>query len=99
MTRLEMNKATLPLETYARRAKKEPVVLTRRGKAVAALVSITDDDLETVSISTNPKFIGILERSLERWRREGGIPLQQVREELAAYNARKKSRKRKRGVA
>ena len=44
MKTVEVAEATLPLSDYARGVKKEPVIITKEGKPVAALVSITNAD-------------------------------------------------------
>ena len=63
MKKIEMDKATAPLSKYAREVSKEPVILTDKGKPVAALVQIENADLEIVALSTNPKFLALIERS------------------------------------
>ena len=72
MKTLEMQQATAPLAEYARRAKKGPVILTVNGKPVAAVVSLENTDLETTSLSSNPKFMALIERSRSRRKKEGG---------------------------
>lgn len=76
---LEMAKATAPLAEYARDVNKEPVILTADGKPVAALVSIENADLETVTLSTHPQFIALIERSRARQKAEGGISSAEMR--------------------
>ena len=82
MKTVEVAKATLPLSDYAKRIKKEPVIITREGKPVAALVSISNADIETVSLSNNPKFIALIERSRARQKSEGGISVEEIRRRL-----------------
>ena len=79
MKTVEIAKATLPLSDYTRKVKKEPVIITRDGKPVAALVNITNADIETVSLSNNPKFIALIERSRARQKSEGGISSEEMR--------------------
>ena len=79
---LERAKATAPLAEYARGVKKGPVILTVGKKPVAALVSIENADLETVSLSTHPKFLALIERSRARHKCEGGIPSSEMRRRL-----------------
>jgi hypothetical protein len=55
-----------------------PVVLTRKGKAVAALIPMTDDDVESLALSLNPKFIEIIERSRASLAKDGGMSLEEV---------------------
>jgi antitoxin (DNA-binding transcriptional repressor) of toxin-antitoxin stability system len=82
MKRLELEKATAPLRNYARDVKKEPVVLTSGGKPVAALFAITNADLETITLSTHPQFIALIERSRMRQKAGGGISSKEVRRRL-----------------
>ena len=82
MKTLELGKATAPLATYARGVKKEPVILTSHGKPIAALILLTNADLETISLSTNPKFLALIERSRRRYKTEGGISSQEMRRRL-----------------
>jgi len=82
MKTLEMAKATAPLAEYARNVSREPVILTMRGKPIAALVSVENADLETITLSTHPQFIALIERSRARQRAEGGISSEEMRRRL-----------------
>ena len=82
MKTVEINEATEPLGDYARHIGEEPVIVTVDGKPVAALVSVEDLDPETVSLSLNPKFMAIIERSRKRLKDEGGISSQEMRQRL-----------------
>ena len=84
---IEKAEATAPLAEYTRSVKKEPVIVTRKGKPIAALVSIEDADLETVSLSTNRKFLALIERSRARQRTEGGISSEEMRQRLGVKKA------------
>jgi prevent-host-death family protein len=63
MTKIELKKASGPLSKYAQRARKDPVIVVKKGKPYAAVVPITNADDETVSLSMNRKFLAIIERS------------------------------------
>jgi prevent-host-death family protein len=89
MKTIEMDDAKGTLAEYARGLKREPVILTRRGKPVAALVSVEDADWESISLSTNPEFMAIIERSRARQKAEGGIPIEEVRQRLGLGKARR----------
>jgi len=84
MKTLEMAKATAPLAEYARDVSREPVILTVRGKPIAALVSVENADLETITLSTHPQFIALIERSRALQRAEGGISSEEMRRRLGA---------------
>ncbi|HKZ55999.1 MAG TPA: type II toxin-antitoxin system prevent-host-death family antitoxin [Anaerolineales bacterium] len=77
-----MAEATAPLAEYAQDVGREPVILTVRGKPVAALVSIENADLETVTLSNHPQFLALIERSRSRQKAEGGRSPQEVRRSL-----------------
>ena len=79
MKRVEMDQASAPLSEYARDLRKEPVILTVGGKLVAALVPIENADLETVTSSTHPQFLALIERSRTRQKAEGGISAAEMR--------------------
>jgi prevent-host-death family protein len=84
---LDMAEATASLAEYARDVGKEPVILTVRGKPIAALVSVENADLETTTLSTHPRFIALIERSRARQRAEGGISSAEMRRRLAVQSA------------
>lgn len=79
---LELTKATAPLATYAQKVNREPVILTDCGKPIAALVSLDDADLETATLSTNPRFLALIERSRARMKSKGGISSHEMRRRL-----------------
>ena len=82
MKTVEISKATLPLSDYTKGIKKEPVIITKEGRPVAALVSIPNADIEMVSLSNNPRFIALIERSRARQKSEGGISSEEMRQRL-----------------
>ena len=106
MKTIEMNKASEPAPKYSWDVSKEIVVLTVGGQPVAALVPIENADMETVSLSTNPQFLALIERSRMRQDTEGGISSKEIRRRLGIeassravtpkkrqrQNSRKKSR-------
>jgi len=79
MRTVDIAEATGSLSEYARQIRRGPVVVTRRGKPVAVVVAVKGVDLETVSLSTNPDFIALMERSRASYRATGGLSLDQVR--------------------
>jgi antitoxin (DNA-binding transcriptional repressor) of toxin-antitoxin stability system len=100
MTTLELKKATKSLTHYARRARKGPVIVTVDGKPMAAVVALKNADMETVSLSNNPKFLALIERSRSRRKREGGLSLDQLRGRLGlskASDSRRRVRKTTKG--
>lgn len=90
MKTLEMAKAKAPLSEYARNIRKGPVVLTVDGKPVAALVPIENADLETVALSTDSRFLALIERSRVRQKSEGGISGTEMRRRLGVKRGKKR---------
>jgi prevent-host-death family protein len=83
---IELTEATETLATYAAEVAQGPVIITVAGKPVAALVAIENADLETVSLSTNPAFLALIERSRARHQAEGGLSSAEVRRRLGLRN-------------
>jgi len=82
---VEMAEATASLSDYARKARQETLIVTRRGKPVAALMPVdARTDLENLVVTTHPTFRAIMERSEARYKTEGGLSTKQVRARLAA---------------
>jgi prevent-host-death family protein len=86
---IERAKATRTLADYAGEIDKGPLIVTNRGRPVAALVPIENADLETVSLSNNRRFLALIERSRARVRAEGGISSEDMRRRFG--KGRKKS--------
>ncbi|MBI3797106.1 MAG: type II toxin-antitoxin system prevent-host-death family antitoxin [Deltaproteobacteria bacterium] len=84
---IEKTEATASLAEYTTGVKEDPVIVTSKGKPIAALVSIENTDLETVSLSTNRKFLKLIERSRARQRTEGGISSDEMRRRLGVKKA------------
>jgi antitoxin (DNA-binding transcriptional repressor) of toxin-antitoxin stability system len=82
MRSVELDDTGMSLAEGARRAGEEPLILTNHGKPVAVLLPLDNTDLETASLSSNPRFLDLIERSRSRLRREGGIPSDEVRRRL-----------------
>ncbi len=97
MKTIDMAEATAPLSEYVRRARKHTVVVTRRGKPLAAVVPLDSEDWEDFVVSQDPGFIRVLRRSEERYQAEGGVSLADVRRRFAlaprvARRSRRKAR-------
>lgn len=82
MKTLEVVKATAPLAEYAQTVSQEPVILTVDGKPFAALVSIENTDWETMTLSTYPQFLALIEQSRARQKTDGGISGAEMRRRL-----------------
>ena len=83
---IDLTEATETLAAYAAEVAQGPVIITVAGKPVAPLVAIENVDLETVSLSTNPAFLSMIERSRARHQAEGGLSSAEVRRRLGLRN-------------
>ena len=82
MKTLDITKATAPLSDYARKIRKNPVILTQNGRPIAALISLENADAETISLSSNKQFVALMEKSRARHKAEGGISSAEMRRRL-----------------
>jgi prevent-host-death family protein len=79
---IRIEDAKRSLADYAAESE-EAVVVTSDGRPVAALMPLEEDaDMETISLSTNPKFMRIIERSRRRQKKEGSISSKEMRRRL-----------------
>ncbi len=79
---VEMAQAKSSLAEYVREVANEPVIVAKNGKPVAALMALENADWETVSLSTNPEFLAIIEESRARQQSEGGTSSKEMRRKL-----------------
>jgi prevent-host-death family protein len=79
---VEMDEATQTLGECARAVGTGPLVITQQGKPVAVLLPLDNADFETVSLSTNARFLELIERSRSRLAEEGGLSSEEVRHQL-----------------
>ena len=83
MKTVDKQDATRTLADYASEIQGGAVVVTDHGIPVAALVPIENADLETVSLSTNRRFLDLIERSRSRVQNEGGVSSEEMRRRFA----------------
>jgi prevent-host-death family protein len=79
---MDIQEASRSLRESVLEARDEPIVVTTDGKPIAVVVPIENADLESISLSTNPEFMAIIERSRARQEREGGISSKEMRRRL-----------------
>jgi antitoxin (DNA-binding transcriptional repressor) of toxin-antitoxin stability system len=82
LKKIELHEATESLAEYVKRIEEEPAIIVHKGVALAALIPLDNVDYETVELSTNAKFIEILERSRDRYQKEGGISSEEMRRQF-----------------
>jgi prevent-host-death family protein len=82
MKTLELRDAIGSLAEYVRAVGQEPVIVSLKGKPVAALISIQNADWETATLSTNPEFLALIRSSRIRQEKEGGLSNTEMRRRL-----------------
>lgn len=62
------------LSAYVNDSQQTPIIITKNGKPVALLTGITeDDDLDSLLLANNPRFVAILKEARARVLKTGGI--------------------------
>lgn len=79
MKSIELSDATSPLASYVAQASETPILITVDGEPKVAMMPVANADEETVGLSTNPRFLAMLEESRKSYRDRGGIPLEEIR--------------------
>ena len=70
---------------YIDESRESPIVVTRNGRPVAMLISIEDEeDLDSLLLVHNPRFLQLLEEARQRVRITGGLPLAEFRRRIEA---------------
>ncbi|SRR5260370_28025947 len=98
MKTLDIERASTLLARYVADPEHEAVIVTVKGKPLVVVLPVHGADVETVSLSLNPKFNAIMQRSAERHAREGGISIEEIRRRcgiLPASNRRQRDTKGK----
>ena len=78
------------LSAYVKASGKSPIVITRNGKAVAAIIPVADDDdVERLLLGYSPKLQAILSAARQRVRAGQAVPHQRFwREARSATRSR-----------
>ena len=63
---IQLENESRPLAELLGLARTEPLVFTRKGRPVAALLDVASDDLETLSLRTNAEFQAYLQQCRDR---------------------------------
>ena len=82
MRRIALKDATNTLQQYVRDLRQDPIVLTEDDHPVAVLMPVSEDDLDSLTLGTNSKFLGLIEASLAGRRQKGDFGSADVRREL-----------------
>jgi prevent-host-death family protein len=78
------------LSSYLEETSSRPVIITKNGRAVAALVAVTDDDeLERLLMAHSPRLRQLPDEAAARVRCDGGIPHDQFWAQVDAEAAKR----------
>lgn len=83
MKTIEITKATKPLSDYAKELDNEILVITSNKKPIAAMVSLENVDMEALSLSTNPEFMEIIEKSRKEFKLGKKLSLDEIKREIS----------------
>jgi prevent-host-death family protein len=71
---------------YLKASERGPIVVTRKGKAVAVLLSLTaDEDVERLVLANSPKFQSLLDVARQQIREDKGIPHEEFWAEVQGH--------------
>ena len=82
MKTIEFSTASKPLSAYAEEFSQDLVVLTLHGFAIATVTPIQDIVPESLSLSTNPEFIAIIQKARDEIQASKTISLSEMKREL-----------------
>lgn len=78
----DMTEANHPLADDIQHIESESTVVMREGKPIAVVVSIDDVDMESLSLSTNPQFLAMIEHARATHSPGTGMNSDEVRKRL-----------------
>jgi antitoxin (DNA-binding transcriptional repressor) of toxin-antitoxin stability system len=96
MRTVEISEAADSLTEYGRGKRGETWVLMRRGRPVAAVVPLDNEDYFSMRLANDPRFIALIERSRASYKATGGISLAEMRRKYGILKPRRRSASRKR---
>ena len=82
MKTIDLDKAYKPLSEYTKEIDKEILILKSKDKPVAAIVSLKNVDVESISLSTNPEFLEIIENSRREFKLGKRISFDEMKKEI-----------------
>jgi prevent-host-death family protein len=90
MKTIDIAEATAPLARYARANRRHTLVVTRRGRPIAALMPIsTPADAESFKVGSSPRFQALIAESRRVNRPGTGLSTEQVRRTLTPRRSRR----------
>ncbi len=90
---VSLTNAKARLSSYVKASRREPIVLTCKGKPLAVMYGMDEDDLERLKMANSPQIQKILAAANRRIDKSGGIPHDQFWEEMARTYPKELGRK------
>ena len=82
MITIELSAASKPLAEYAKEWKEQVIILTDHERPVAAIVSLEKVDRESLSLSTSPEFMAIIEQARREFKAGKKVSLEEMKQEM-----------------
>jgi PHD/YefM family antitoxin component YafN of YafNO toxin-antitoxin module len=94
MKSVRLADVTGSLSDYAKKGLRETIVVTKRGKPVIAVMPLTAfDDEESLTLSTSPELMRMIEDSRRSAREHGAMSLAEVRQKYGLPKKAPRTRK------
>lgn len=82
MKTVDLSQASKSLSAYADDLGEEPLILTVDDEPVAALVSLKNVDRESLTLSTSPVFLLLMQAAREELERGDSVSLEEIKRDL-----------------
>ena len=86
MKSLEIATISKALSDYIKNLDDEIIVLTSEEKPIAAIVSLKSVDQESLSLSTSPEFMKIIQKSREEFKLGKKLSLEEMKKEASTMD-------------
>ena len=87
MKTIKLSQASRPLSEYAAELGDEVVVITDRGKSVAAIVPLKPGDQESLVLSNHPEFLALIAQSRREIRAGRSVSLNSIKRQFLAQQS------------
>ena len=87
MKTIKLSQASRPLAEYAAELGDEVVVITDRGKSVAAIVPLKPGDQESLALSNHPEFLALIAQSRREIRAGRSVSLNSMKRQFPAQES------------
>ena len=86
MKTTSLTKMKSNLNSYLKTCGREPVLVTKNGRAIAALGAVVDpDEIERLRLASSPKLDAIFDKALQRIRNGQGLSHEEVWSQVESW--------------